>query len=289
MTLLRATDRIVLDTNIVRGLIEGRRDCLNVARLLRLKGAHPVSIADGALGELLGWLRTADPVLLKNVKPALDRMDTLLDEEFPIIVGGSQRLAMAGVIPWPVRSRKDESLRQKASWRYLKRVKDRHSLTKKQIEFRDSLGRRVLLTPTPPDANLKESEEEWWSNVIELPAGQELTSKVEELIVRRRRENAARKLDIDPLTRGFEGVDLYSHFIARRQRDASRKGFNRPKESSSNDWFDADLLLYAVLPAIICTEDLRLVRGVRQLQHEDRFRVMSLPQLYEWLEMGKGA
>lgn len=66
MTALGATDRIVLDTNIVRGLIEGRADCLNVLKLLRLRAAHPVSIADGAFAELLGWLRSADPSLLRK-------------------------------------------------------------------------------------------------------------------------------------------------------------------------------------------------------------------------------
>src|ERR1700686_2795499 len=163
MTALGATDRIVLDTNIVRGLIEGRPHCLNVPKLQRLKGAHPVSIADGALGELLGWLPTAGPDLLTKVKPALERLDPVLDPEFPIIMGGSQRLAMIGVIPWPVRSRVDESIVQSASWRHLRRVKDRHSLTKKQIEFRDTRGRMVTITPTPPAAHLKASGAEGWS------------------------------------------------------------------------------------------------------------------------------
>ena len=188
MTVIGATDRIVLDTNVVRGLIEGDPDCLNVPKLLRLKGAHPVSIGDGAFGELLGWLRSAKPELLKKVKPALDRLDPILDREFPIIVGGSQRWAMIGVIDWPVRSRADESIVQNASWRHLKRVKDRYSLTKKQIQFRDTRGRVVRMTPIPPDSNLKASEDEWWSDVIELPAGQELTSDVEERLVGLRRE-----------------------------------------------------------------------------------------------------
>src|SRR5207245_4739777 len=102
---------------------------LHIPKLLQLKGAHPISIADGAFGELLAWLRRADPALLSRVKPAMERLDALVDREFPIIVGGSQRLAMAGVIPWPVRSRADESLLQNASWRHLRRVKDWHSLT----------------------------------------------------------------------------------------------------------------------------------------------------------------
>ena len=135
MTTLSSTDRIVLDTNIVRGLIAGEPDCLNIPRLLQLKGDHPISIADGAFGELLSWLGRAAPDLLGKVKPAMERLDAPLDREFPIIVGGSQRLAMAGVIPWPVRSRADESLLQNASWRHLRRVKDRYSLTKKQIEL----------------------------------------------------------------------------------------------------------------------------------------------------------
>jgi hypothetical protein len=286
MTALADTDRLVLDTNIVRGLIEGRRDFLNVPKLLRLKGAHPVSIADGAFGELLGWLRTAKPDVLRRVKPTLERLDPVLDGEFPIIVGGSQRWAMIGVIEWPVRSRADESIVHNASWRHLKSVKDRYSLTKKWIQFRDTRGRVVTLTPMPPDSNLKGSEDEWWSDVIELPAGQELTSATEERLVRLRREHVARALGIGPLTRGLDRIDLHSHLIARRQREASRKTFNRPKEPSSNDWFDADLLVYVVLPAVICTEDMRFIRAVRQLPHEDRFRVMNLSDLYRWLETG---
>jgi len=286
MTALGPTDRIVLDTNIVRGLIEGRPHCLNGPKLLRLKGTHPVSIADGAFGELLAWLRAADPAFLRAVKPALARLDPVLDPEFPIIVGGSQRLAMAGVIGWPDMSRADESTVHKAYWRHLKRVKDRHSLTKKQIEFRDTEGRVVTMTPTPPDRNLEASQGEWWSDVIELPAGQQLTSVSEKLLVKRRREHAARVLGIDPMTPGLERIDLYSEYIVRRQRDASRETFTRPKSPSSNDWFDADLLLYAVLPAIICTEDMRFIRAVRQLGHEDRFRVMNLSGLYDSLEAG---
>lgn len=169
MTAVGATDRIVLDTNIVRGLIEGEPECLNVPRLQRLKGAHPVSIADGAFGELFWWFRKAHetrPDLLQKVKPALERLDPLLDREFPITPGGSQRLAMIGLISWPARSRAGDSNLYNAYWRHLKRVKDRHSLT------------------------------------------------------------------------------------------------------------------------IICTEDMRFIKAVRRLQHEDRFRVMNLAQLYAWLETG---
>src|SRR5512133_2909540 len=126
MTAIGPTDRIVLDTNIVRGLIEARPDCLNVPRLLKRKGTHSVSIAHGAYG--LAWLRTADAAVLRRVKPALQRLDPVLDPEFPVIVGGSQRLAMAGVIPWPVGTREDESIIARKNWWHLRRVQGRHSL-----------------------------------------------------------------------------------------------------------------------------------------------------------------
>lgn len=287
MTALAAEDRIVLDTNIVRGLIESRPGCLHIPKLLKLKGSHPVSIAHGAIGELLWWLRTRDQHFLERVKPALQRLDPLLDNEFPIIVGGSERLAMAGLIPWPVRSRADESIVQQTTWRHIRRVRSRHSLTKKRITFRDTKGRAITMEPEPPDPKLKDSEDEWWSDVITAPAGLVITKEVERRIAEERRNHAARKLGISPNTPGLERIDLFNEFIARHQRRASSSNFVPPQGARSNDWFDADLLVYAVLPAVICTEDLRFIRSVREVNHEDRIRVMSPSELYDWLESGR--
>jgi hypothetical protein len=46
------SERILLDTSVVRKIVHGDADALDVGALLALKDNHPVSIADGALAEL---------------------------------------------------------------------------------------------------------------------------------------------------------------------------------------------------------------------------------------------
>jgi hypothetical protein len=168
----------------------------------------------------------------------------------------------------------------------LKRVKDRHSVTKKQIEFRNTSGRRLKITPQAVDHFLKEHQDEWQSGMIELPAGMNLTAEIEKETIQRRRERTAKTFGISPNAPGLERLDLFSEFATRKQREFSKDSFTPPKNPSSNNWFDADLLLYNVLPAIVCTEDLRFIRAVRQLSSEDRLRVMNLSELYGFLESG---
>jgi hypothetical protein len=287
------TDRIVLDTNIIRGLIEGRAGCLNVSRLGASKASHPVSIADGAFGELLSCLQSVPVDFLKRVKPALERLDPVLDHEFPMVMGGSQRLALAGLMPWPKNergwppgNRQDEARRCQAFWRLLKRIQGRHSLWKKQIDFLDSKGRKITVTPRAVDDLMRESQDEWQADVVELPAEMNLNKASEKKRIRERREHAAKKNGIDPDTPGLERIDLFNEYVARRHTEFSRRGVDRPKNPSSNKWFDADMLVYNILPAVICTDDMNFIRAVRQPTSEDRYRLMNLEELYQFLESG---
>ena len=79
-------ERILLDTNAVRKIIHGDRDSLDVHRLLRCKGGHPVSLPFLTSLELSVALVQGRPAFEKWVAK-VGMLDEVLDPEHPVVPG----------------------------------------------------------------------------------------------------------------------------------------------------------------------------------------------------------
>ena len=297
MTLpIGSAEWIVLDTSIVRGLIAGEPDAIDLAALSVVQGKHPIGLADGAPIEIMDWLlkRASDDVLAR-VRPALERLTPLLDPEFPIAPGPGNASAFAGLAPYREgHNRRDMSRFLKSLWLRVQTINSREDISR-PLRFRDSGGNECVRTFLGTDEMLKTMQNGWMVHDIAKLA-QEMTAKDEEyrgltdqeveVMARNCHRRMAERLRIPLDSPAFERVELVSRYLIRCTRFAARPSYTPPKEPSSNAAIDAALLNYVIMPAIICTADKRFINSVREIPLPDRVRVMSTAELLAWLEKG---
>jgi hypothetical protein len=96
---LRA-DRILLDTVIARKVLHGDADAIDIDALGRAKGAHPISLAEGAFAELTRQI-VEGRIPLRDVVRRAARLDAVLDPHMPVAPGGIDLATLAGLRPLP--------------------------------------------------------------------------------------------------------------------------------------------------------------------------------------------
>lgn len=273
-------DRILLDTSVVRKLIYGDLDGLDVANLIRLKGDHPVSIADGALAELAdALLRGSIPHQLWASRIQL--LDDLLDGEFPVAPGGKELASFWGAVPRAGVDRDESRAYYTAAWRLLRLAKSGSDLHAAHYYTAPS-GKRYAMTldPTHVRRVLAEEGRRWeiWVQAVARVIGS-LRDDGERITV----------ADLSALTMGMlvgemgladaERLDLVVRVLAHHAFCAAATRTPYDPKGRSNDALDLDLLYGIPLPAWVCTSDLRLHRLVRLTGSNDQNRVMTPAEL----------
>jgi hypothetical protein len=286
---------IILDTTIVRAPLSGQPDLLDLRDLRRLKRKHPVALADGVMVEILRWLEeSGSDQDFERVRPVLDAFDRVLDPEFPIAPGGNDLPAFGGLVPYARGvNRRDRSLFAKAIWKNLRTIESRSDVSR-PIRFRDSNGRQIDLPFAGTKAMLRSLAEGWHVEPVAEIAehararGEDtkLTAAEVSDLTRRMLNIATQALGLSPNHPAIARLHLHAQHMVRWTRLAMQPSFIAPKQKRSNQVVDAILLLYLVLPAVVCTADEKLVRSVRELPSEDRVRVMTPTELVEWLRSG---
>src|SRR5437879_349218 len=116
--LIRPSEWIIFDTSVVRGIVAGEPEAIDLASLAAVRDKHPIALGDGAPAETFDWLiHRAPEEMFARVAPALDELNPLLDPEFPIAPGGGVLSAFAGLASFPEGSnRRDLSREAKAIW-----------------------------------------------------------------------------------------------------------------------------------------------------------------------------
>jgi hypothetical protein len=165
------SERILLDTSVVRKIVHGDADALDVGSLLALKGNHLVSIADGALAEL------ADQFLRGSISPRdwarrITALDSVLDPDFPLSPGGKELAAIWGAHPPVGLDLGEARAYYRAAWRYLRSVQRPADLTRREV-FHAPSGRayEIRLDASHVRTVLAEAGRQWssWvSNVARL-------------------------------------------------------------------------------------------------------------------------
>jgi hypothetical protein len=287
---------IVLDTSIVRGVIAGERDAMDLRSLKAARGRHPIGLADGTPIEIMDWLlNRASGEMVTRVQAALEELDPLLDLEFPIAPGPEDSSAFAGLVPFAQgRNRRDLSAFSKALWRQLRTIASREDVSR-PLQYRDSTGQERVLSFLGTSGVLKTMQDGWMVHDIaklaqETAAGDKnyggLTDQEVEVLTRSSQRRMAENLRVPPDSPAFERVELVARYLVRWTRLAARPTYTPPREPSSNAAIDAALLNYLVMPAIVCTADKKFINSVREIPLPDRVRVMSPAELLAWLRTG---
>jgi len=256
-TVVTKPDRIVLDTCTVRALVHRTGAQLDLDSMKARKGAIRVSVADPAYAELLFALYE-ERIAWLDWHASIAALDLVLDTELPVLPGGVELAAMAGLKARP-RLFSDTKRYQQTIWRLLADARSVGDL-ERGSEFSDSAGKRfrVHFDEATAKAALHESRTGWVDHirlVQTLLGGQGVTQEeFVELIA----------VGLDSRGEKVEGVEASSERLNAMAAALGRFAFlsNAGKtpydpESSGRrgDVFDFALLLALALPAVVVTLD----------------------------------
>jgi hypothetical protein len=276
------TERIIIDTVLAR---EGG---LDFSALARSKGDHPVSLADGAVAELLYWMQES-----KSKRPAFPtwraralELSAALDPILPIAPGGHERAALAGLRSFE-RGFSTEGLigQSQAVWKYLLSLTTAADLALPPIF--EVAGRAATFDVKLASVALKAAGNRWaaFAETIgqmirtESGRGEAVTENDLKRLVRERLVSTGELTSVDQL-------ELAIPAIARRAHDAAFRSY-APKLGESNAALDFDLLFALPLPAVVVTNDKKFVRFLRGLVCLDAAKVMLPDELLSWLATGE--
>lgn len=270
----------MLDTSVVRKIVHGDPDALDVNALLALKGNHLVSIADGALAEL------ADQLLRGSISPGdwakgIAAIDSLLDPDFPLAPGGKELASMWGAHPPVGLDLGEARAYYRAAWRYLRSVQQPADLTRREVFHAPSgRGYAIRLDAAHVRTVLAEAGARWASWVANVAGlitkSKDEGDKVTEADLQRLMLS---NLALDMGVADAMKLDLVIHVLAKRAIQASTGKTPYNPKGEHNDPLDLDLLFGIPLPAWVVTADLRLHRLVQSTASRDKASVMTPEEL----------
>jgi hypothetical protein len=277
-------DRILLDTVVARKVLHGDPDAIDLDALSRAKGAHPISLADGAFAELTRQI-VEGRVPLRDVVRRAERLDAVLDAQLPVAPGGVELAALAGLRPLPGVDLDEMRAYYRETWRYLRTRRSVGDLSKPGFYDLPS-GKRFRIGPLDPTHTkpLFEDASERWATWVERAGAQfrGLNRDGHELDDEELRQLVRLFLGTDMDEAALDKIDLAVRVLARRAREAAKERHpHRPQ--GPNDALDLDLLFGVALPGWVCSQDGRLVRLARETGSADGERVMAPPELLERL------
>jgi hypothetical protein len=292
----------VLDTSVVRALIQGEHDAIDLGALKAAQGQHPIALADAVPVEIMDWLlKTRDDPMIARTGPVLEKLGPILDPAFPIAPGAEDITAFAGLVPYVEgRNRSDMSRFAKALWKHLRTIGCRDDISR-PLKYRNSVGKNIVQNFLGTGGILQTLQDGWLVHDIakiaqveaqkraaETPVNEYpgLSEEEVQTMIRNARQRTVTRLRVPPGSPAIERLELSIRHLIRWTRHAAHPSYKPPKEASSNDAVDAILLYYMVLPAVVCTADKRFVNSVREQPVPDRLRVMTPAELLCWLRSG---
>lgn len=272
----RSTPWVILDTSIVRQVLHGDGDALDLAALAEARGSASVSLSDVSFAELLHDVMTGAIPLgaWARVAPLLDRV---LDDEIPVVpVADDLRAMLGSAAPRP-----GIVERSKVAWTFLRRARTKGDLREGAQTRVD--GKLFRFRPSIVEPHLARVDATWKATIEKVHAA---SRHREELGVARFsfehllglvQTAYARLYPEVPLDR----VDLALRAMAKRtfETERPRAGY----VAKRNDALDAEHLFMVGLPGWICTSDVRFTNFARGLGSPLGERVMAPAELMERL------
>ncbi len=283
-------ERILLDTVVVRGIVHGDKGALDLTRLIQIKGKHPISIADGAFGELsLQLLRGS--INPKEWSARILEVDSVLDPAFPVAPGGYE---LAGLWSSPTKLGLDiEEIiaYYRAAWAYLKEVKSAKDLSRVKYYFGAS-GRayQICMDNEASVETMFSKAGQQWADSIKIMAdaikesrsnGHEVSE--EELRIQTMGNLASyRGMGLADV----EKLDLAIRVLCKRAIQASQDRTPYNPKGKPNDRMDFELLFGLPLPAWVCTANKKgFYNLIQTIESSDKTKVLLPGELIERLTL----
>jgi hypothetical protein len=273
-------DRIVLDTSVVRHIVQGgaAKNVLDVVELARVKGAHPISIADAAWAEIVNALLRPDGGISFTVwgRKAAE-IDAVLDPDLPIVPSGSEMVALSGLSSPHGFDRAALAAWFQAVWRHTAGATSATDLATPH-EYDGPDGSRYRIGPLDemrPQEEILKRGESWRAYVERIAAFREQLTPDDAAALMR--ANLGLTLPAAVLDR----LDLLLRVVAAYSARAGDP--EHPYAADTNDAMDMDILFSTVLPAVVVTTDKRMRNVARTCGSADGWRVMFPGELLDWL------
>jgi hypothetical protein len=280
-------ERIVLDTGVIRKVIHGDADAIDLNALARVKGQHPVSIADGAYAEIAAAL-LRNSVRIEEWSARIGLFDSILDPDFPVFPGGRELTSFCCGRPQPGMDLEEVKAFYRAAWVYLRSANSSEDLTRNEVYISPS-GRNwsLGLTRQHVDGILSEIGQRW-ANFIANIAIHIRTLRGQGHVIT---EDELHRVTSSSLMVGMgcsdaRKLDLVVRVLSRRAIEAANGATPYRAGGTPNDPLDLDLLFAIPIPAWICTSDSTLYNLVQQTTSADRNSVFMPDGLIERLSRG---
>lgn len=251
--------RVVLDTCVIRAHAHHSGSQLDLASVEARKGELRVSIADPAYAELLFAL-FEERLAWADWHASVGTLDKVLDADLPVLPGGIELAAMAGLRS-PPRLFADTRRYQQAIWHLLTAAASLSDL-ERGTEFSDSAGERfrVRFDAAAAKAAANEARVGWIDHIRLVQAllqGQGVTQDALIALI-------ALGLDSrgEHVSQGGSPSQQLNAMTAALGRFAflsvgGRTPYNPESPGRRGDVFDFSLLLALALPAVVVTLDER--------------------------------
>jgi hypothetical protein len=251
-------DRIFFDTDTVRRFIHGDRDAIDLDRLARCKGSHPVSLTTvTALDLVVALTRDA---LWRDWQARVGRLDEVLDPHAPIFPS------------MPSVAAPTEQYRE--WWETLKSAKTTADLVNGR-GFTDVAGNPIHLELDPNASGVLDRFKERYLAGLQAVTATSEPQDLDDLIA-----SARLRVELASAT-APPGLDLSLRASAHRITRVIKDG--KASTTRGNDGPDQAQLQF-VEHGIVCTHDRGLHRRARGSGSFDAWRVMFPNELLAWLE-----
>lgn len=260
---------LVLDTNIPRRLIENEL-ATKPFELFASEGGT-VHFADGTVVELLAWFHRDLGAWMKW-KSARTRFDSFLDARAPILMGGSEILAQAGLVldaPAPLLLPAKQMELNALIWSQMRHAELLEDLEAGiQIPGTNNL---LLMQSTGASAQVQTEATKWSERFDAYQAAATAANlRVPD-----------KAISIEAIDKSIKGVGKYidEHSVSSPPASVRMDGMMRVHallalrasllkspynaKKNKNDAFDHELLRYLALPAAICTSDGGIMKDLR--------------------------
>lgn len=259
------TGMVILDTNVIRSIaVDGGRTDAFVA-LAREGGT--ISIADGTTVELLSWLHSTDRAW-SDWERARGQFDEFIDPEIPVMMGGREALAQAGLFlndaPPSMLLPHDQLEENRRIWRLLMSAKSLRELSTLHAAVQVGGKPTLLLVNASRAPKQVARQQDSWVKMfdrlavaakaegISIKGGVVPPELLEGQVAAIGRGLDAHCTSSPPASVRMDAM-IRVHLLLNLRSLQTKNRYNARKDQ--NDAFDLELYRYLALPAAICTSD----------------------------------
>ncbi len=275
--------RVVLDTSTVRNHTDDVDPKLDLQLINQKRDLVRISLAASTFVELTRQLADEN-LAFANWKRRLPDLASILDNRWPCLPNGKELgwLAQTQTIE-PITSIEDESRYMRACWQHLMDVEpDKIGRSKVVYRVSDGSLKSICLNYDNLEQIISDQRMEWIGYIRKMQAELPqlgIDASDETRIIALMHSNLGKDFcDAPGLSNKLDAVSRMTARFVAQSLNSNKPAYNPEIEKRRGDAFDLNLLFYVPLPAVIVTNDIRFVRGLRETATPHHRQVLTIEE-----------